>query len=128
MKKIKIIAELKDFGTKENPVVQGIPEKEDYHFVYLFKSNNKYIGKHPLKEDTYGAILIMDKKAKIQKEEEFNKVMYGLGVAISCGAIDLPIPKDDKLRLKALIQIEKEDYSIEVINILKKHIDLEIEN
>jgi len=127
MNKIHIVAELRDFGTKAHPVIKGAVD-DDYHFVYIFKANNKYIGAHPLKADTYGAILVFDSRPKIPKEDELNKVMYGLGLAISYGAIDVPIPEDDKTEIKLLTTLNEKGHEFQVIEILKRSIELEIES
>jgi len=127
MQKIKIIAELRDFGTKEYPVIKGATD-DNYHFVYIFKSNDKYIGAHPSKKDTYGAILIFSSSPQIPKEEEIDEILHGLGLAISYGAIDLPIPNNDKMEIKMLVDLNDEESEFKIIEILKKNIELKIES
>jgi len=123
MNKIKVIAELRDFGTKEFPVH---PELNmlgtKYHYVYAFKVGDKQLGEDQETGNFLAVSLGADEP--LNKEKEEKELYASLGVLIGSGMLDVPVSQKTKEELMKFAAPPFE--ADEIAPIVKKEVDLEI--
>jgi len=105
-RRIKLIAELKDFGTKEAPIIKGVEEVTDapYHFVYGFKTpNGEHIAKHPTQDDTIAVVAIFSDRPNPDKEYEKQQLYKGLAEIMAYGVVDLPVSEYTKAKVSEAV-------------------------
>jgi hypothetical protein len=139
MEKLKLVAELVNFGTKEQPAVKELKLNSSYHSIYVFKNKHTKENpiKHPYLDDTYAQILISHDNPILEEKRERIGLYCALANFINYDLLKVNISKNDEIKLNLLFEkyTSLEDNSDEILEtesqiaeIAEKYIDLEIEN
>jgi hypothetical protein len=139
MNKVKVIAEVKDFGTKDFPVFPEAPMDSPYHTMYDFKNpeTGDAAVKHPYLEGVFGSALIPHNLPVMPEEEESDRLYFTLGLLTASGVIELDLEEADEIKLNELreryLAIDSDDEEEgkiirkETASIARKYFDLEIQ-